>query len=105
MSGGVPLQASIVEVLEQSWAWGLDPSQMGQMILRPRIVSTCYPPILRGGEEVEEFRDEAYWVIEATGAVVPGLYPRREPPYRYMSTKIMFMQDTALGVMQSYYRP
>jgi hypothetical protein len=107
ITGTDELQSSIVEVLEKVWAVrAINPSRMGQVILRPRSVTTTYPPIYHeDGTDEPNLHVALYWVLEAMGAMMPGAhYPPGTQP-EYMSTAIEFLDDSNLGTVQGYYCP
>lgn len=97
------LESTLAEVLERAWRWGVDPRSAGQIIVRPRRVSTTHPPAFRGDQYEPDLRTAPHWIVEALGAVFGQYDPTIRPPY--FSGRLLILSDADPVPMQGCYFP
>jgi hypothetical protein len=89
-------------VLRALWeTFGVDPLEVGQIVLRPREFLTAWPP-RRGSEglALDAPRNHVYWICQIMGRVAMR-YP--EVPGAYHTQRILLLSDEDLQSGQGYY--
>jgi hypothetical protein len=69
--------------------WGIDPSEVGQVVLRPRDVAVRFPEEMRDGKRVSVHSPGPYWIVQAIG--VTGL---ERLPGQYVPDVLTLVDDT-----------
>ena len=97
--GNALVKSSVVEVLEAvSKSMGVDPSETGQIVLRPRFVANRYPAKLIEGVLVPEREPAVVWIVQVLGKYMP------DSP-QYWTGILMLVDDNTLEVYRGTYMP
>jgi hypothetical protein len=85
------LTLDLSEVLTALWYHGVHPSTAGQVIVRPRMVESDWPP----DPERQRFLTKPFWLVQALGSVTtfyPGDWPR------YGSGRLLLIRDDDIEI-------
>jgi hypothetical protein len=92
------LASTIPEILGYLWKRrGIDPSQTGQIVMRPREVMDQWPayPSEDGRHLIPNKLPHPYWILQVEGAVVKGVHG-------YNTRAVFWMSDEPLGGLPHY---
>lgn len=78
--GPVALRLGVADVLACVWAHDIRPSDAGQIVMRPRIVSDPWPAQHGAAGGADGAGDEVVWIVDVRG-VITEMRPGEQPPY------------------------
>lgn len=95
--------SSVVAVLETVWnRFAIDPSQVGQIVLRPRMVANEHPSVEVNGQLQPVFGPRPVWIVHVLGTIVDR--PHSDPS-SYWSGAIMQFDDRTLEFIRAVLLP
>lgn len=92
------MQMTLTEVLQRAWASGMPLAEAGQIIVRPRVVDTSWPPTVVDGVASENRVPRVYWIIQAAGYVAAQFVPDA-----YETCEILMIADDDPDLTMEHY--
>lgn len=95
---------SIPEVLEALWgAFGVDPAEAAQVVLRPRHIVTKYPAKYEGDKLVPASKPSDVWIAQVLGTIV--FVGQREGQADYLTGLVVPFEDRTMRQLYGLYLP
>jgi hypothetical protein len=96
---GTKLRSSIAQILGQLRNIEVNPGLAGQVVLRPRLVTSPWPPTQVDGEWVPNTAPRVYWLVQVLGMDIPS------PGVGRPSSMIFSIADDDYRVFEIRYMP